>query len=287
MVTYEVDWSSAPEWAEFHAFDLNGDGHWYENQPIKYVTNQRHFTWKAQGGRTSVSGYKTNMRSYILKSLTVRSGNEKYILLYERPDGLYQAFSSTDRIEDAVTIASNSENNDKIKIVRTDKYPTRSKQFVIDVDQKAPAKPEDDVGNEEPISDRMYRINEAFANADRDLGGRLVDCILEIVKVNENPKELIILAKEECIRILKSVDWIDGEIAATMDRDGAVKIHKGQSWHTVNSWWYTNDARFLNRVPTGDYPFWKECIVWNPKYIQSEVEKLTAEINRLKGLDND
>ena len=28
-----IDWSSAPEWAEFHAFDKDGRGYWYKSRP--------------------------------------------------------------------------------------------------------------------------------------------------------------------------------------------------------------------------------------------------------------
>jgi hypothetical protein len=28
-IDYSVNWKDAPKWAEFHAYDMNGDGFWY------------------------------------------------------------------------------------------------------------------------------------------------------------------------------------------------------------------------------------------------------------------
>lgn len=32
----EPDWSKAPEWANYHAVDQNGDTYWYENKPSAF-----------------------------------------------------------------------------------------------------------------------------------------------------------------------------------------------------------------------------------------------------------
>ena len=32
-VSYEVDWSTAPEWAKLHAYDFDGRGFWYGHEP--------------------------------------------------------------------------------------------------------------------------------------------------------------------------------------------------------------------------------------------------------------
>jgi hypothetical protein len=29
----QIDWSNAPEWANYHAFDESGSGFWYEEKP--------------------------------------------------------------------------------------------------------------------------------------------------------------------------------------------------------------------------------------------------------------
>lgn len=48
----DIDWSKAPEWANYHAFDADYEGAWFEKVPVQ----RRHF-WEAWGQRR-VSGYE-------------------------------------------------------------------------------------------------------------------------------------------------------------------------------------------------------------------------------------
>ena len=36
--TPQIDWSKAPEWANYHAFNDDGQGYWFEKQPISRST---------------------------------------------------------------------------------------------------------------------------------------------------------------------------------------------------------------------------------------------------------
>ncbi len=33
MIETEIDWSNAPKWANYHAFDEDGDGFWFKEKP--------------------------------------------------------------------------------------------------------------------------------------------------------------------------------------------------------------------------------------------------------------
>ena len=48
----QIDWSKAPEWANYHAFDKDGVGFWYENLPQKTDKN-----W-IDKGMLDFSGYE-------------------------------------------------------------------------------------------------------------------------------------------------------------------------------------------------------------------------------------
>lgn len=51
----EIDWSKAPEGAKYHAFDKNGDGWWYENEPER--STKRFELSSTRGGGAMVSSY--------------------------------------------------------------------------------------------------------------------------------------------------------------------------------------------------------------------------------------
>lgn len=64
-----IDWTNAPNWAQYHAYDAGGTGGWYQNKP----TLGEHGFWIA-------SGYK--WPSGHLSKIT---GRVWYATLEERP----------------------------------------------------------------------------------------------------------------------------------------------------------------------------------------------------------
>ncbi len=48
----QIDWSNAPDWANYHAFDEGGTGYWYEKSPI-----MRDNFWSSKG-KYLQSGYE-------------------------------------------------------------------------------------------------------------------------------------------------------------------------------------------------------------------------------------
>lgn len=54
----QVDWSKAPEWANWHAFDSNGHGYWYPSKPEMSSTCMVN-THKTIGAKRS--GYENNL----------------------------------------------------------------------------------------------------------------------------------------------------------------------------------------------------------------------------------
>ncbi len=64
-----IDWTQAPPWARYHAFDKIGAGYWYENRPEPFVK-----PWWEATGLIIRSGYTLPSGEDWRESLTKREG---------------------------------------------------------------------------------------------------------------------------------------------------------------------------------------------------------------------
>lgn len=62
-----IDWTKAPEWAKYHAFDGDGRGGWHEHYPIQSVYGY----WIAKGYEWP-SGYEKPADVYWFKTIEAR-----------------------------------------------------------------------------------------------------------------------------------------------------------------------------------------------------------------------
>ena len=68
---YEINWSEAPEWAMWHAFDEDGWGYFHECKPIPEGR-----TWKTEGGLCKATGPREFCRKW-KETLTQRPSRTK------------------------------------------------------------------------------------------------------------------------------------------------------------------------------------------------------------------
>jgi hypothetical protein len=71
----EIDWGNAPDWANYHAFDANGNGYWYEEKP-KLLKN--YGLWGVTI-RKVLSSNLFNNKTYFANTLTCRPGHSDAI----------------------------------------------------------------------------------------------------------------------------------------------------------------------------------------------------------------
>lgn len=84
----EVDWSIAPDWANFYTIDSDGKRWWWENMPTSMFNEFGIFCWASKDGKAEQASsfgldeywYYVYIRSPILKTNRIYD-NHKYLLI--------------------------------------------------------------------------------------------------------------------------------------------------------------------------------------------------------------